>query len=474
MAIVAFLGIIRIDQYPATWFDEGSYLEVSRNIAESRLYAVQSADGTLDYAPVLSVGPTVLLPVAGTIRIGGNSLEAARAVAAAFTIVASFMYFRSLRSLAGSTAALIGVAMLLTMPAIRWLMQGRQVAGEVPSVLFLIGGAAIAFKARSFWMTGAAGLVLGLAIVTKPQYLTLLPLTILIVALIDTSTHRARSIRWYATLLAGLALPPLLWAITLVQIIGLGHIHEQVEILRQTGNATLLTFDPQHLVQTGWSVLGPAGLFLVLPSGIYGILRARQAGGDRKLTLTAMVVFQTTWLTWFVFMSNGWMRYAFPALVVSTMFIAMMLVDLGRLARNDLRIRFAAYGMFVVVALLIAAGATRTVLPILNDGSSEAQQFAAKLNQHVHETSTVAGWEPEINFLSDHPLTYPPIGSLSEAMRAHAQDEQFTLTLPPLESEYLVVGEFGRLVGIYQQELDDGTYSQVLSVGRYELYQRNN
>src|SRR5688572_26544959 len=75
--LLLIVGFWHLDRYPRTWFDEGMYLQVAKNFAGERLYAVRSADGTIDYAPVIGVGPTVLMPAALAVGLLGVDLAVA-------------------------------------------------------------------------------------------------------------------------------------------------------------------------------------------------------------------------------------------------------------------------------------------------------------------------------------------------------------------------------------------------------------
>src|SRR5687767_7406822 len=118
--LTLLLGIPRLEQYPATWFDEGMHLQVARNLITDGTYAARSADGTLDYAPSIGVGPTVLLPVAGALELFGANLTAGRAVLVLYLIVATALLFAIARSLFGPVAGIATVALALAMPALDW------------------------------------------------------------------------------------------------------------------------------------------------------------------------------------------------------------------------------------------------------------------------------------------------------------------------------------------------------------------
>lgn len=482
LLVTLVLGFVRLDRYPATWFDEGSYLEVSKNIAEDGLYAARSGDGTLDYAPVIGVGPTMLVPVAAALWVGDSSLLAGRIIAVLFLLVATALYWVVTRWIFGRNAAIFAVLVLFTMPALRWIPVGRQVLGEVPAMMFLLLGGILAFRSQSRAATLGAGAVLGLAMVTKPQYLPLLPATIICVAAIDYFDRRTRHLTWYATLLAGIAISLLAWAFMFSLIVGPGDVIHEWRVLRDTSNQTLVVLDLDRITANLRFLLGPRSFFLVAPATIAGAVAYWKAEGDRRLAILSLVVFQCIWLGWFTIISVGWARYAFAALVISTMLIgALASVALTALQSVSFPPRTRAQTLKAAVSaaavagvlLLCLAGSWRVLAPIALEPRDDPQRFARAVEQTVPPGATIAGWEPEITFLTDRELVYPPIGSLATVIAA-VWDTSVSVDhiAPNPQSDYLVVGEFGRWVGIYEAALARGDYSLVLSVDNYELYER--
>jgi 4-amino-4-deoxy-L-arabinose transferase-like glycosyltransferase len=112
------LGLWHLERYPRSWFDEGMYLQVAKNFAREGLYAVRSADGTIDYAPIIGVGPTVLMPAALAVALGGASLAAARLVGIAALLIATILLYLIARGLFGRLAGACTVLLLLCLPAI--------------------------------------------------------------------------------------------------------------------------------------------------------------------------------------------------------------------------------------------------------------------------------------------------------------------------------------------------------------------
>lgn len=480
VVIVAVAGFWHIDRYPRTWFDEGSYLEVSRNLAERGRYAAESADGTLDYAPVIGVGPTVLMPIALVFSFVGSSLEHARLVPAAYLVLLTALVYMVARSLFGRTAALCTVALAVTMPGLAYLETGRQALGEVPALFFLILGGVTAIRVRSSAGVALAGVILGLAMVTKGQYLLILPSAIVLLALVDRLDARSRPLRWYVTVLSTAMLTWAVWLVLLVALVGRGDVLENVRLLRESSSGALLIFDLERM-QAGWSlILGPRTFGLIPVSIVVGVWAWRKATGDRRLAILAILLFSSLWLAWFTTASIAWPRYAFPAIMLCTLFAGWLLAVLLSRARLTIQqrreagsINLLASVAGIAMILLMVLGAQREIVPIFEQDQREPQRFAALLDDTVPPSTAVEGWEPEINYLSERTMQYPPLGSLDQVVRAAWLDGSESPDLVgSLHREYLVIGPFGRWTGVYTKAEESGDYQLILRVGMYDLLRR--
>jgi 4-amino-4-deoxy-L-arabinose transferase-like glycosyltransferase len=478
IVISAFLGFWHLDRYPRTWFDEGSYLEVARNIAERGDYVSESADGTRDFAPTIAVGPTVLLPAAASQAMFGPSLTAGRAVGACYLVLATAAVYLVASKLFGRQAALVGVAVLLAMPALDWLGTGRQLLGEAPAIFFLIAGAGIAFRGQCLKHAAVAGAVLGLAMVTKGQYLLVLPPSIVVVALFDRRDARLRRPRWYAVLLAVAFAVYLAWLGALLTLIGDGGIAENYRLLRQSSGGALLVFDIDRMRAAATLLLGPRSLFLVLPAAIFGLiamLRTREPG--RRLVIFSLWAFQALWLGWFATASIAWPRYAFAGLAVNAIFagamLSMLSIEIRAPQRSETAWQVGTAAIALAALLLLLAGGYREIRPVVTADEREPQHFATSMDSMVPEGAVVDGWEPEISFLSDRQMQYPPLGSLDRVVRATWLDGEEDVDLSDsLGADYLVIGHFGRWVGVYETALESSSYRLLVNTENYQLYER--
>ncbi len=159
---------------PEFWWDEGWTLSVARNVVErghyGRLLDGQPAPGGLEASPV------VTLPVALSFQVFGVGLWQGRLVSLAAAAAALALMFVLAARLDDRRVAwgTLGALLLLTAhPQLNALLTGRQALGEMPMLLFLMGGYLCldtAVRGRALWIALAA-LLWALASLAKAQTL---------------------------------------------------------------------------------------------------------------------------------------------------------------------------------------------------------------------------------------------------------------------------------------------------------------
>lgn len=480
---ILIVGLWHLDRYPQTWFDEGMYLQVAKNFAGEGLYAVRSADGTIDYAPIIGVGPTVLMPAALALRIGGNELAVARLIPLLALLVASLLVYLIARGLVGRLAAACTLLLLFAMPALDWLATGRQLLGEVPAIGLLLAGGAIAWRAPTRLGAVSGGILLGLTMVTKGQYLLILPLALGAIGLFDLIVTRRRSFTWYVLLGVSVVATYVGWFVLLLSLLDEGQIGANFQQLRASSGGALMIIDRGRMLAGASLLLGPRTFLLAVPATVYGLWLIWRAEGERRLGLVALWVFQTLWLLWFTFASIAWPRYAFPALVINVIFMGALVTQLGEatrqaLVRREWQPRTIAQALLLIaIALLVARGAFLAAAPVVRADQRDPQAFAREVERVVPPDAVIDSWEPELGFLVDRSIQYPPLGSLDRVVRAQwlsagaAQATSLDLG-QSLRGDYLIIGPFARWVGVYNSAATSTRYRLVARVGNYELYRR--
>ncbi|HHY54411.1 MAG TPA: hypothetical protein GYA08_03135 [Chloroflexi bacterium] len=510
--IVAFLFFYKLTDYPKTWFDEGSHLHVPKALVTMGVYADYSSEGLRHYGPTIGVGPTVMLPIAGAFQVAGIGLLQARLVMVLYLAAALALMFLLARHLLGVRAAWVVIALLLTSPAIDTVDYGRQVLGEVPGLAFMAGGFWLWFmgwRRARWWELLLVGLLLGLSVVTKYQYLLVLGATLLLAW--------GMNLFWFKRPQRLFLIPGIVtatafgaWQLFTLVYLGPATIGENLAALREFTAGAAAVFS-QELMLRSLNELFSAKAFLwtlfpVLGYSAWWLLHSNQpvqgtpaadvasrpsplapTADDRRHQLAILYALVMVNLLWYVVASVSWLRYAFVGLAFATFFVALTFANLtadfnvSRLWQTtktqDQRWRgYAGLALLLLLAVMILAPGARLGVRIATAPPDDSAQMAQVMNATVPLGALVETWEPQMGFLTDHRYHYPPQLLLNRTVRQKWLGETTVADLydfTELHPEYVLVGEFSRWVEVYPPErLQAAGYELVETLGQYELYQR--
>jgi 4-amino-4-deoxy-L-arabinose transferase-like glycosyltransferase len=491
IGMVLFLALWNLTDYPLTWFDEGSHLHVPKTLVRFDVYADYSSEGFRYYGPTLGVGPTVMLPIAGAFRLFGIGLLQARLVMALYLLATIYAFYRLGYGLGASRLAWVATALLVTSRGVGLLLYGRQVLGEVPGLFFVVLGFWVWFAnwEQSSWRRlGLVGLLLGLAMITKYQYLLFLAPTLALAWLANLVYYRLVPQRIF--IVPGLVAFTCfaLWQVYLILYLGPATAGENLATLGQASAGAALSLSPR-LMEESLKVLMsfPTYLGSLLPVLVYGFFLAlpRRREGQQWGTLWILVAVN---LGWYVVASIGWWRYAFLGLALASLFVARFFHDLTsgfQLSRAKLQDELSGgsislagralrHAMVIWLIAMIVVPLGQSVWEIASPAPDSSEPMAAYLNQHVPQDALIETWEPEMGFLTDHNYHYPPTQLLPVAVSqvwldgpSVAEAYRFVQAEHP---DYILVGEFARWVNIYPADLLAERYELVTTVGTYELY----
>lgn len=160
------------------WFDEGTYTQLVRNIAERGIWGVQTAPGEFFDAALIAIGYPIIYPAIIAVRIFGFSVTAIHVVASLFTFGLVALFFFLSRALYGARMAAWGTLALATFTPLYG--NGKSFAGEVPALFFLFGALLLLARLeqserKSPWLALATGIAFGLTASAKPTFLVVLP-----------------------------------------------------------------------------------------------------------------------------------------------------------------------------------------------------------------------------------------------------------------------------------------------------------
>jgi 4-amino-4-deoxy-L-arabinose transferase-like glycosyltransferase len=540
-ALVVWALTTNLTTFPAIWFDEGSHLHVPKTLVRFGVYADYSSEGFRFYGPTVGVGPTVMLPLAAAFAVFGAGLLQARVVMVLFLALSIFAYYKLARRLGSRRFAWVATALLLTSESVSIIEYGRQVLGEVPALCFLLlgllmwhplFGASLKPNAlnpnflqrvapMSLWL---ASLCFGLAAITKQQiFLVLLP-TLLIAWGTNLVFFRAQPHRLFLMPAAVTLVCYLLWQVWTVLYLGPSNARENLDLLREATAGAALVFSTNAMLRAFKDLLSERTYaHLLLPTLLYAALifftnlRRSSLRGIRspqtpspdvdqlKPSANTPIQFWFTLITfiainlaWYIFASIGWVRYAFPALVLVALFVARFLHDLTDgfvlpwpVLREGQQIRLNPtelpsnwqkplfhWMVLLWMVTMIVVNGINLGRRIANPPPPDAANIAAYLNANVPLTALIETWEPEMGFLTDHAYHYPPNALLPKAVAnkwmdgpAPSATYNFMQPHPP---DYVLIGVFSRWVNVYPIEVIEQHYKLVTTIGTYDLYQKLN
>ena len=492
--LLLFFVFYNLTAYPRPWFDEGSHLHVPKTFVRFGVYADYSSEGFRYYGPTIGVGPTVMLPLALVFKLFGIGLLQARFVMALYLLGAILVFYYLVRNLSDTWLALISCALLVSSRSVLILYYGRQVLGEVPGFLFLIASLALWFakwESNNIKRLILVGLLFGLAIITKYEYLLFLFPMLGLAWLANIFYYRITAHKNFIIpgVIAGVCFA--LWQVITIGYLGPTNAMENLSLLRASAEGAAFSFNPAQIGKNLAGLVTPSVyLGALLPALIFGFFTAfpRNRDGQRWGVLYLLMAFN---LIWFVFASIGWIRYAFLGLSFASIFIARLFYDAtdhlnlnpgedqaaGRwagLLNNRVLYRWALV-VWLIAIIVIPMG--KNALEIVFPGPRAAEAMASYLDANVPKDVIIETWEPEMGFFSDHLYHFPPNNLLALAVKqVYGNGEPvagYYNYLQTEKPEYLLVGKFSKWVVLYPSEQLSGQYRLVTSIYDYDLYQRN-
>lgn len=478
LLFAAPLYLYRLGAYPAPWFDEGIILQSARNVAQRGQYAFCNMNDCTHFHPAIQTGPTVVLPIAGLFRLYAPSIIIARLVIVGYVILAIASFYRLTREVFGRTVAgLAAPILILTFDHeyLSFVMMGRQVLGEIPALAFFWLGTLLWFrswKRRSSLTLIGAGLAWGMAWLTKVQFLVLVPVTMIAFWSVDRFWERKLSLVHLLSPLVVGGGCVLTWYGYQIVTLGPADFWQQLLTVGEAGQTHLASFSAQTAVRAVRQILGAKLFVLGLPSVAYALwkrIRGRRGGSTEQVFL---VTFSLGWLSWYVFLSIGWTRYAFVAGTIMPMFIAQSLRDIWRWAGEESK---AARALPVVLYVALLLGGLATIAgTLMHSPNSGLQRLVEYLDARIPVTDVIETWELEVVALTDHTYHHPPY----DVTNAYADKMWKNKPVPdglydPLayDPEYLILGRFARWTGIYGSDLLQGSGTLIRGFGQYDLYE---
>jgi 4-amino-4-deoxy-L-arabinose transferase-like glycosyltransferase len=490
LLFAALLLTFNLRGWPPTWYDEGITLQVAKNLALSNKYGIQSSDGFREFDPVISTGPTVTLPIALLFKLGGLDLLWGRLVIVIYALLLTALFFTISDSIFDTNTAIVASLFLITLTASfddisgSFIALARMVMGEVPALLFSLAGVLFWFRGietNKKMLLAGAGLCFGLAFLTKQQHYLMLP-AIITIFLIDRVTHHRLRISHIGIPIAVSLVCVFIWYAVQALIVDTGTLGNTGIMDRLGTHITI--FSPELIVRSIRTLLGSGILIWGLPGLIYGAYLSK----DESITdfkRMSLITICVVWLIWFVFGSIGWIRYAFPAIMILMIFIAKLLVDLSNkfeffrwLFHKEARREFegirVVQSLSVTLAILfmILVPVNARIKDLVTTKDISASEFARFIDENISQEAIIETFEPEIAFFSRNTFHQPPFEVDGASIRHVQFGEPYPDGFYDLKSynlDYLVLGPHAKWTRVYSRFLQNTDYELVHSTGEYDL-----
>lgn len=478
--VVVLLGIAlyRQPNWPPTWLDEGFVMNGAETLAESGVYGARSFEGVrLVDQPLVANGPGVVVPLAITMKLFGVGLWQARMSAVGFMVLCGLLAYVTARRLAGPMAGVVALIILVAVPREGFLYFGRMSMGNVPALAYFFGGTLvwmIALERRSNRLGVCAGLLFGLAAVTKAQWSVVLFPALVLVALVDRFRLRHHQGGQVVAAFGGAAAMVGAWYGMRLLILGPEGFFHDLAGVQASAQWTVFAMRPARFAPDSLRYLLRSGVLVVWLIGfLYAawVSVTRQAHASRAVLLSAI---STVWLTWYVVVSVGWERYAFEPVAVSALLAGAALAR-WRQIWTGLRttgVRWAAVALAAALAVFVVTHGFYRVADLRGPLDTSAQDFSAVLDDYVAPREVIESWEWQLDILTDHAMHHP----------SNAWVDRYTAQIfggvPLTDSyewrehapSYLIDGPFSKFTGLYGADLAAGCCSLVASRGPYDLY----
>jgi len=174
LAAFLFFVLRHLGTFPAAWADDSLFMLVAKSVAQGHGYALPILGYDWAHPYILAIGPTLIFPVALSIKLFGFSVAAARIPMVLFLLGTTVtVYLFALRSF-NRTAARWTAFLFISFSA--FINTGKPVLGEIPGFFFLmLGLLAMQRNSRTVLSAIMAGAAFGLAVMTKLPFGLIFP-----------------------------------------------------------------------------------------------------------------------------------------------------------------------------------------------------------------------------------------------------------------------------------------------------------
>ncbi len=415
-------------------YDEAYNLQVPLHLIHDGRYATDGAvypvPGVRDFDVYISTGPTLLLPVAGAMKLLGTHFWVARLVGtvtyAVLVAAAALIGWRAGRWPGLLVAWLAVLAINLRTDGILGIRGTGDVLGEVLATALVLTAAYVLVQAP-----GRAGVLLGLAVLTKFLVILVVPVFVVLSMVAVVDGRALLRFRAALTVVGGVCVPLVAWNVYRLVVIGPTTYRERydefVYFFLHSGSGLGIDKAPRfsraeavHSVLHGTTATGVllVGIAGVLVAVAWPMTRARQ-GLPRPVVVTSATLVTSgvlILLWWLVATSRPMGRYLVSPLLM--ILVGALPVLAACVAMEGARgtILGRTRGAALVLTLIGATGLGLGHLVSAFEPTETTVADQRSVARQVRDDGGAygSGWmqNPEIRFLTDVPSlgTLPPRG----------------------------------------------------------------
>jgi 4-amino-4-deoxy-L-arabinose transferase-like glycosyltransferase len=315
LAAFSFFALRLLGSFPRAWADDGLFMIVAKMVAQGRGYVLPVLGWDWPQPYILAVGPTLILPVALAIKLGGMSIAIARIPMVLYLFATLCVTYAYTRGVFGPTSARWIMALFISFSA--FINTGKPVLGEIPGFFFLMLGFLLLRSMGQRKYAIGTGIAFGLAVVTKLPYALLLP-ALGIAWIVNIGERRHGEAR--QLIVVGItALCVILAGAYWLGALESGYFHEiELFALGQTGSNDTRLFEPIFNRPTEFLRIAYAHYVLVVILATIGWWESRASFRRTEHLLLALL--PLLFAIYFLH-GPGWYRHLLP----STLFLFLFL-----------------------------------------------------------------------------------------------------------------------------------------------------
>ena len=320
LALAVFLITFHFTDTPKVWVDEGVFTEAARNFAFHGVMGLQTKPGNIyPLSVLLSTGYPVIFPVADSFRLFGTGIWQARLPMIIFMFALAILFYLFVRKKYGFYPAILSTLLLISFSP--FYGNGRPVQGEVPGLVFLVLGLlCLLYWEESFFRNKKwallSGLAFGLCSATKPIYLAVLSIVLIVSVVLWWKKIGDKKILRFFTL--GFLAPIIFWLFTLFPTLNslLNIIPTYLHLAGNHGSSTPIIQTASVNFLRFFRESTPI-LFSFLSAGVLISFFYRFFKKENSFSISEYVILFFIILNWLSYLiGTGWYRYFFPANVL--------------------------------------------------------------------------------------------------------------------------------------------------------------